>query len=101
VSTSIRLGIAASLLWAMGSAYVLTQANRQAYFQAHSKDCLALQEAPPPEFNLWACGEQNRALWDEARAHAWDGVSLRALGPVALAWLAAYAGTRLARRAKE
>jgi hypothetical protein len=94
----IRLGIAASLLWAMGSAYYLVGANKEAYFQAHSKDCLALQKAPPPGFNLWACGAENRAQWEEARNHAWDGVALRALGPVALGWLLAFGCARLMRR---
>ena len=98
MGTWIRLGIAASLIWVMGSAYALTQANRRAYFDTHSKDCLALQKAPPPEFNLWACSEENRALWSEAGSRAWDGVPLRALGPVAFAWLLAYGCVRLARR---
>jgi hypothetical protein len=98
VGTWIRLGIAASLIWAMGSGYALTQANRRAYFDTSSKDCLALQKAPPPGFNLWTCSEENRGLWHEARAHAWDGVPLRALGPVALGWLVAYACLGLARR---
>lgn len=95
-----RLGIAASLIWAMGSAYVLTQANKQAYFEARAKDCLALRKAPPPGFNLWTCGAENRAQWEEARKHAWDGVALRALGPIALGWLLAYGFARLAQQAK-
>jgi hypothetical protein len=97
VATVFRLAIAASLLWVIGSAYFMTQANRRVYFDAHSKDCLALQKAPPPGFNPWTCGEQNRALWQEARGRAWDGVPLRALGPVALGWLIVY-GVRAARR---
>jgi hypothetical protein len=100
LSTLARLGLAASLLWALGSAYALTQANRRAYFDAHSKDCLALQKTPPPGFTLWACGEENRALWHEARVHAWDGVPLRALGPIALAWLCTYGIARLIRRTR-
>jgi hypothetical protein len=100
LGTRTRLGIAASLLWAMGSAYYLTGANEQAYFQSHSQDCLALRQAPPPAFNLWACGEQNRAQWEEARSHLWDGVALRVLGPIALAWLLAYGCVRVARRTK-
>lgn len=92
-----RLGIIASLLWAIGSAYHLTGVNKQAYFQSHSHDCLALQQAPPPGFNLWACGTENRAQWDEASKHVWDGVALRALGPIPLAWLFAYGCVRLAR----
>ncbi len=95
-----RLGIAASLLWAMGSAYTLYGANKHAYFQTHSQDCLALRQAPPPGFNLWACGAENRALWEEAGTRAWDGVALRALGPIPLAWLIAYGCVQLARRAK-
>lgn len=98
LGTWARLGIAASLIWAMGIAYSLTQANKRAYFEAHSKDCLALQQAPPPGFNLWACGAENRAQWEEAGNHAWDGVALRVLGPIALAWLLAYGCVRLARR---
>jgi hypothetical protein len=67
VSTPIRLGIAASLLSAMGSASVLTHANKQAYFATHSKDCLELQRAaPPPRFNLWTFGAEKRALWIDA-----------------------------------
>ena len=96
-----RLGIAASLIWAMGSAYVLTQANKQAYFQAHAKDCLALQKAPPPNFNLWTCGAENRTQWEEARKHAWDGVALRALGPIALGWLLALSCAQRSRRARD
>ena len=94
----IRLGIAASLLWAMGSAYVLSQANARAYFDTHSKDCLELQKVPPPKFSLWTCAEEHRALWHEAGARAWDGVLLRTLGPVALCWLLAYTCARLASR---
>ncbi len=96
-----RLGIAASLIWAMGSAYVLTQANKQAYFQAHAKDCLALQMAPPPKFNLWTCGAENRTQWEEARKHAWDGIALRALGPIALGWLLAFGCARRNWRARD
>ena len=95
-----RLGIIASVLWAMGSAYYLTGANQQAYFKSHSKDCLGLQKQPPPGFNLWACGAYNRAQWEEARRHAWDGVALRALGPIPLAWLFAYGCVGLARRVR-
>jgi hypothetical protein len=65
--------------------------------ESHSKDCIALQKAPPPGFNLWACGAENRAQWQEARSRMWDGVALRALGPVALAWLLGYGCARLAR----
>ena len=94
----VPLGIAISLFWAIGSAYYLTGANKNAYFQSHSNDCLALQKAPPSGFNLWACGAHNRAQWVEAGSHMWDGVALRALGPIALAWLLAYGFSRLARR---
>jgi hypothetical protein len=93
-----RLGIIVSVFWAIGSAYYLTGVNRQAYWQSASKDCLALQKAPPPGFNLWACGADNRAQWQGARRRAWDGVALRSLGPIPLAWLFAYACVRLARR---
>jgi len=96
----IRLGIIASVFWAAASAYYLTGANRQAYWQSHSKDCLALQKDPPPDFNLWACGAYNRSQWQEAGNRAWDGVALRALGPIPLAWLLAYAWVRLARRVR-
>ena len=97
MSTLIRLSMAASLIWAVGSAYHLVGANQRAYFDAHSKDCLALHKAPPPGFNLWACGEQNLALWDKAGARAWDGVT--PFGPVALGWLA-YACVRIVRRSR-
>jgi hypothetical protein len=92
-----RFGLIASLFWVLGSAYYLKGANRQAYFQSHSKDCLALQKAPPPGFNLWACGAYNRAQWDAAGKRAWDGVALRALGPIPLAWLLAYGCVGIAR----
>ncbi|MGZ5890115.1 MAG: hypothetical protein ACXWJS_05930, partial [Hyphomicrobium sp.] len=65
------------------------------------KDCLALQKAPPAGFNLWVCGAENRAQWEEARSHMWDGVALRALGPIALAWLLGYGFSRLARRRRD
>lgn len=94
----VRIGILASFFWAAGSAYYLTGANKQAWFQSHSRDCLALQKEPPPGFNLWACGAYNRAQWEGARKHAWDGVALRALGPIPLAWLLVYACVRLGRR---
>ena len=94
----VRVGIVLSAFWIIGSAYYLTGANKEAYFQSHSKDCLALQEAAPPGFNLWACGAENRAQWEEARAHMWDGVAPRTLGPVALTWLLGYGCARLARR---
>ena len=93
-----RLGIIVSVFWVIVSAYYLTGANQKAYWQATSKDCLALQNAPPPGFNLWVCGPYKRAQWEEARKHAWDGVALRSLGPIPLAWLLAYACGRLARR---
>jgi hypothetical protein len=91
-------GVALSLFWVIGSAYYLTGANKEAYFQSHSKDCLALQKPPPPGFNLWACGADNRAQWQEARSRMWDGVALRALGPVVLAWLLVYGFARFARQ---
>ena len=97
----VPLGVAISLFWAIGSAYYLTGVNKSAYFQSHSNDCLALQKAPPPGFNLWACGAHNRAQWVEAGSHMWDGVALRALGPVALAWLFGYGFSRLARRRRD
>lgn len=93
-----RFGIIVSVLWAIVSAYYLTGANRQAYWHSTAKDCLALQKAPPAGFNLWACGADNRAQWQEARKRAWDGVALRSLGPIPLAWLLAYGCVRLARR---
>jgi hypothetical protein len=93
-----RLGIIASIFWAIGSAYYLTGTNRKTYWQATSMDCLALQKAPPPGFNLWACGAYNRAQWDEAGKRAWEGVALRSLGPIPLAWLLGYGCVRLARR---
>ncbi len=95
----VRIGILASFFWAAGSAYYLTGANKAAYFQSHARDCLALQKEPPPGFNLWACGAYNRAQWTEAREHTWDGVALRALGPIPLGWLLVYGCVRLARRA--
>jgi hypothetical protein len=94
----VRVAIVLSVFWIIGSPYYLTGANKDAYFQSHSKDCLALQKAPPPGFNLWACGAENRAQWQEARSHMWEGVAQRALGPIALAWLLAYSCARLARR---
>ena len=45
-----------------------------------------------------SCGAENRAQWEEARSRMWDGVALRALGPVALAWLLAYGFVQFARR---
>jgi hypothetical protein len=85
-----RLGIIASLLWMLGSAYHFSGANQKAYWQATSRDCLALQKEPPPAFNLWSCGVYNRAQGDEARKHAWDGVAQRSLGPVLVGWLVVY-----------
>ena len=91
-----RLGIIASVFWVIGSAYYLSETNQEAYWQLYSRDCLALQKHPPPEFSLWSCGTYNRTQWGEARKHAWDGVFLRSLAPVLLAWLFVY----LFRRAR-
>jgi hypothetical protein len=98
-----RIGLAASIVWASGGAYWGYGLGAR-WSESASEDAVSRLYQCLNDENRGAgselCEQREREI-DRVRSYRWSGAALVGLGPVAVAWGAAYLAAAALRRRKK